>query len=314
MSAVRTVQRGKPPESLRTMWEQMTLVRAVDDALIAAQHAGKVAYYSSARGEEAVLVAMVNALRTHDWIFPSSREVSVCLLRGMSLEAYLGHFFGNVDDPQKGRQKPNLLGSRAARVAPVSGTISSHVPQAVGFAWAAQKSKDKLITLASFGDGATSQGEFHNGANFAGVFKVPTVLLCRNNGRANSMPVAQQTRVSVLAEKCVAYGIAGLHVDGTDTLAVLAAVHEAVAHAEQGRGATLIEAVTVPDTIDPLVLLSQDALAVMSASEQADYTSACAVRVAEAMARAEARPLPERSTLVTDVYRDVPAHLKEAFQ
>jgi pyruvate dehydrogenase E1 component alpha subunit len=312
MSRVRVVARGKFPESLRKMWEDMVLLRTLDDALVQKQRDGKIAYYTSCAGEEGAIVGAVYALRQQDWVFPSPREVTTTLLRGLPLETLLAHFYGSAEDVQKGRQRPNFFGAKVARVAPVSGTISSHIPQAVGYAWAARKAKDDVVTLAMFGDGATSQGEFHNGCNFAGVFKVPTILLCRNNGRAGSLGVAQQTKVKVLADKCVAYGIDGLLVDGSDTLAVFAAVSEAHARALRGEGATLIEATTHPDdsSKDPLVRLSVDAG--VPAKEQAEFVEACRARVADAIERAEKAPAPARNTLITDVFQNVPAHLQEA--
>jgi pyruvate dehydrogenase E1 component alpha subunit len=312
MSRARAVTRGKPPESLRKMWEDMVLLRTLDDALVQKQRDGKIAYYTSCAGEEGVICGAVHALRQQDWVFPSPREVMATLLRGLPLETLLAHFYGSADDLQKGRQRPNFFGAKIARVAPVSGTISSHIPQAVGYAWAARKAKDDVVTVSIFGDGATSQGEFHNGANFAGVFKVPTILLCRNNGRAGSMPVAQQTKVKVLADKCVAYGIDGLLVDGSDAISVYTAVSEAHARALRGEGATLIEATTHPDdsSKDPLVRLSVDAG--VPAKEQALFLEACRARVAEAVERSEKAPPPSRDTLVTDVFQNVPAHLQEA--
>lgn len=314
MTVSLAISRGKSPESLRKMWEDMVLLRVLDEALVALQRDGKIAYYTSCAGEEGAIVGAVHALRTQDWVFPSPREVNATLLRGLSLEALLAHYFGNADDLQKGHQRPNFFGAKIARVAPVSGTISSHLPQAVGYAWAARKAKDDVVTLAFFGDGATSQGEFHNGANFAGVFKVPSILLCRNNGHAGSMAVSGQTRVQALAEKCVAYGIKGMTVDGSDAWAVHSAVAAAHANALAGGGATLIEAVTHPEdpARDPLKRLTSDVAEQIDGAARAAFEATCRERVRIAIEHAEKVPAPARETMVADVFASVPAHLKEA--
>src|SRR5262249_138744 len=133
---------------------------------------------------------------------------------------------------------------RKAKFTSVSSPIGTQITQAVGFAWAAKIKKDDLVTLAYLGEGATSSNEFHNGLNFGGVFKTPTVFFCRNNGWAITGPTERQTASATFAIKGEAYGIPGVRVDGNDLFAVVKVTREAVARAARGDGPTLIEAMT----------------------------------------------------------------------
>ncbi len=144
--------------------------------------------------------------------------------------------FGNADDPAKGRQMPDHYTCRAAKFGSISSPIGTQITQAVGFAWAAKMKKDDLATLVYFGEGATSSSEFHNGMNFAGVFKTPTVFFCRNNGWAISVPVERQTASASFAVKGVAYGIPGVRCDGNDLFAVFKVTRDAIAHAAARQG------------------------------------------------------------------------------
>src|SRR5262249_26320451 len=156
------------------------------------------------------------------------------LWRGMPLDRYVDNMFGNASDPAKGRQMPDHYCWKKGHFGSVSSPIGTQITQAVGFAWAAKLKKDPIVALVYFGDGATSSSEFHNGMNFAGVFKVPVVFLCRNNGWAISVPTERQTASSSFAGKGVAYGVPGLRCDGNDLFAVIRATREAVERATRG--------------------------------------------------------------------------------
>ncbi|MGH7297580.1 MAG: thiamine pyrophosphate-dependent dehydrogenase E1 component subunit alpha, partial [Polyangiaceae bacterium] len=235
------------------LYEHMVLARSLDERLVALQREGAIASHSSAVGEEAAIVGAVAAMHDDDWIFPGSRELAAALWRGMPLSACAHHVYGTARDAGRGRSSPDPAWWKAARVASVSPLVGTHIPHAVGLAWAARMKKAPAAALVFFGEGATSTGDFHTGLNFAGVTRAPLVALCRNNGRATSTPASRQTASRSFAVKAVAYGLKGVRVDGADVAAVLAAVREARARAVAGLGGTLVEAV-IPgqDRADPV--------------------------------------------------------------
>jgi pyruvate dehydrogenase E1 component alpha subunit len=176
-----------------------------------------------------------HALDEDDWIFPSYRESAIGLLRGMPAETVLSWWRGHPS----GWWNPADF-----RVASICVPIATHVPHAAGLAWGKKLKGERACAIAFFGDGATSEGAFHEGANFAGVTGAPLILFCNNNGWAISTPVEAQTRARALADKAVGYGMPGLRVDGTDVLACYEATREAVTRARAGEGPTFIEAVS----------------------------------------------------------------------
>jgi len=156
-------------------------------------------------------------------------------MMGVALKDFMLYWMGNE------------MGSRAPEginMMPVSVPVGSHIPHAVGAAWAAKLRGDKIVTVAYFGDGATSKGDFHEAMNFAGVFKTPTLFFCQNNQFAISVPRSRQTASATIAQKAIAYGFGGIQVDGNDLFAVITATREAVDKARSGGGPTLIEGVT----------------------------------------------------------------------
>src|ERR687895_187794 len=177
----------------------------------------------------------VFALERDDWIFPSYRESAIGLLRGMPpnvvLQWWRGHPSGWWDP-------------RDYNVASICVPIGTHVPHAAGLAWGKRLRGENSCAIAFFGDGATSEGSFHEGANFAAVMRAPLILLCNNNQWAISTPLEAQTRAETLADKAVGYGMPGVRVDGADVLAVYEAARDAVARARAGEGPTFVEAVT----------------------------------------------------------------------
>lgn len=290
-TAARTWDEARP-----AIEETVRLLRALDDKLVALQRSGDVAYYTSAAGEEIATVAAGAAMRPQDWLFPSTRDQGAALVRGTTVSHLVHHFFGTAEDAAKGRQKPNLFADTPRKVAGVSGGASAHLPHAVGFAWAAHSRKEDIVVLAMFGEGATSEGEFHNAANFAGVLKAPVVFFCRNNDHAGSTPASRQTVSSSFAEKAVAYGFDGIIVDGGDPKAVFEAVSNAIAKAASGGGPTLIEARTAE-------LATKAALAALTPAQS--HVEA----VDAAVLAAKSAPKPNRETLFDDVFAEVPAHL-----
>jgi 2-oxoisovalerate dehydrogenase E1 component alpha subunit len=286
-------------------------------------------------GEEAAILGATYALGDQDWIFPCYREFGSALMRGLPFQVFVDNMFGNANDTVKGRQMPDHYTCRAARWGSISSPVGTQITQAVGFAWAAKIKKEELATLVFFGDGATSSSEFHNGMNFAGVFKLPTILFCRNNGWAISVPVERQTASKTFAQKGMAYGVHGVRVDGNDIFAVIAVTRQAVARARSGAGPTLIEALTYrmgghSTSDDPTRYRGSEALAPWAARDpierlreylvregrhspeaDAEHQREVEQRLRRAVEIAEKTPPPSLESMFEDVYRKPPWHLVE---
>ena len=232
------------PEVLKTAYRHLVLVRTLDTRMLSLQRQGRIGFYVPSTGEEACQIGSAMALEKRDWVFPAYREPGAALWKGFPLETLIAQAYGNAQDPQRGRQMPSHYGSSSIHYVTTSSPVGTQITQAVGAAWAAKLLKEDAVSLTYFGDGATSEGDFHTGMNFAGVFKAPTIFFCKNNQWAISVPVAKQTASKTLAEKARAYGMDGVRLDGNDLLAVYAATKAAVDKARAGGGPTMIEAVT----------------------------------------------------------------------
>lgn len=232
------------PDILKKAYREVLLVRLLDARMLSLQRQGRIGFYVPSIGEEACQVGSAMALEATDWVFPAYREPGCALWRGIPLGLMIAQAYGNSLDKNKGRQMPNHFGWREINYVSASSPVGTQIPHAVGAAWAAKIRGDPVVTLVYFGDGATSQGDFHAGMNFAGVFKTPTVFFCKNNQYAISVPVSLQTAAKTLAQKALAYGFEGVRVDGNDLLAVYSATKAAVDKARAGGGPTMIEAVT----------------------------------------------------------------------
>ena len=222
-------------EDLRALYRFMALTRQVDLESTALQRQGELAVYPPLLGQEAAQVGSAYALGDEDFVFPSYRELGVAVVRGVDLVEYL-HFHrgtrhGGIDDP---------VGTRFAEI---SVPVSSQILHAVGWAMGTRKDGRTACAIVYFGDGATSQGDFHEGCNFAAVFGAPVVFFCQNNGWAISVPVARQTAAPIW-RKAQGYGFPGVRVDGNDVLATYRVTREAVQRARAEQRPTLIEAVT----------------------------------------------------------------------
>lgn len=213
----------------------MLLGRRFDERQLNLQRQGRMGTYPPISGQEAAQLGAVAALATDDWMVPSFRETAAEIYRGRTLESVLLANNG-FNEGGKVPEKINNL--------PVSVPVGSQLLHAVGIAWSMRYRNKSDVVMTFFGDGATSEGDFHEALNFAGVYQLPVVFVCQNNQWAISVPRAKQTRSQTLAQKSIAYGIAGVQVDGNDILAVHLAASEAVARARRGEGATLIECVT----------------------------------------------------------------------
>src|ERR671935_1584271 len=226
---------GLGERELVDLYRDMVLLRTYDERSLVYHRQGRIGTYAIFWGHEAMQVGAAFALAEEDWIFPSYRESAIGLLRSMPVETVLSWWRGHP----AGWWDP-----REYRLASIAVPIATHVPHAVGFAWGKRLRGETACALVFFGDGATSEGAFHEGANFAAVTGAPLVLFCNNNYWAISTPLEAQTRAGTLADKAVGYGMPGLRVDGTDVLACYEATREAVARGRAGEGPTFIEAVS----------------------------------------------------------------------
>ncbi len=226
---------GLAEGDLVELYRQLVLLRTYDERSVVYHRQGRIGTYAMFWNHEAMQVGAAGALDDDDWIFPSYRESAIGLLRGMPAHTVLSWWRGHP----AGWWNPADY-----NVASICVPIGTHVPHAAGLAWGLRLRGERACAIAFFGDGATSEGSFHEGANFAGVMKAPLVLLCNNNQWAISTPIEAQTAAETLADKAVGYGMPSARVDGGDVLAVYEAVREAVERARAGEGPTFVEAVT----------------------------------------------------------------------
>ncbi|MGI8421683.1 MAG: thiamine pyrophosphate-dependent enzyme [Gaiellaceae bacterium] len=217
------------------LYRSLVLLRTYDERSVIYHRQGRIGTYAIFWNQEAMQVGSFHALAREDWIFPSYRESAIGLLRGLPASTILSWWRGHP----AGWWNPAEYG-----VAGICVPIATHIPHAVGLAWGRKLKREPGIAIAYFGDGATSEGAFHEGANFAAVTGAPVILFCNNNGWAISTPVEEQTRAETLTDKAVGYGMPGIRVDGGDVLAVYEATREAAERARAGGGPTLIEAVS----------------------------------------------------------------------
>jgi pyruvate dehydrogenase E1 component alpha subunit len=223
------------PEDLRRLYRAMLLGRRVDERMLRLQRQGRIGTFAPIKGQEASQMGSVFTLRKTDWTVPSFRETAAMLWRGWPIEKILLLFAGYLEGGQPAPDQHDL---------PITIPVATQLPHAVGLAYAAQYRGDDAVVMAYCGDGATSEGDFHEALNFAGVWHVPVVFVVQNNQWAISVPLKKQTHSRTLAQKALAYGFPGIQVDGNDVLAVYAASREAVARARAGDGPTLVECVT----------------------------------------------------------------------
>jgi pyruvate dehydrogenase E1 component alpha subunit len=226
---------GIPPADLERLYRTALVARRFDERMLRLQRQGRIGTYLPARGHEAAVLGSVYALGPIDWLVPVWREWPAYIWRGWPLEQLVLLYAGYPE----GTRVPD-----GVRDLPVCVPMGSHVPHAVGVAYAARYRGDGSVVLCYFGDGASSHGDTQEAMNFAGVFGLPLIFVCVNNQWAISMPRARQTRARTIAHRAVAYGFPGVQVDGNDLLAVYVATRDAVARARTGGGPTLIEAVT----------------------------------------------------------------------
>ena len=224
-----------PDRLLLDLYRAMVLGRRFDERLLALQRQGRIGTFPPISGQEAAHLGAAAVLQDDDWMVPSFRETAAEIWRGRSLESII---LGNNGFSEAATVDP------PGTTLPVAVPVGSQMLHAVGIGWASRYRREEKAVLTFFGDGATSEGDFHEAMNFAAVFQVPVVFVCQNNQWAISIPRQNQTRSATIAQKAVPYGMPGIQVDGNDILGVYSAVQEAVARARSGQGPTLVECVT----------------------------------------------------------------------
>jgi len=225
---------GLDAAALRDLYRNMVLIRRADQEALNLQRQGELGLWGQYLGQEAIHVGAMTALKSDDWVFPSYREFGMAMLRGVDPADMLTLFRGLSHGPWDPRKY---------HFAPLAIPVATQVPHAVGFAMGCRLKRSQEVVLSTFGDGATSEGDWHEAMNFAGVFRAPVVFLCQNNYWAISVPLSKQTAGSI-ADRAQGYGFPGIRIDGNDVLGVFAAVRAAAARARLGEGPYLIEAVT----------------------------------------------------------------------
>ena len=222
----------------------MSMAKALDDRMHMLVKQGRAPFVGSSRGHEGIQVASTAALGPDDWLVPHYRGLANAIVRGLTMKEWMLAVFAKADDPlSAGRNIPGGCYSyRRLKIASVSQVVASWIPKAAGIAYAAKLKGEGSVTLCTFGDGAASEGDFHEGVNFAAVHRLPVVFVCENNSYAISVPIRLQMANPNIADRAAGYGIAGVTVDGTDVPASYAVCKEAVERARSGGGPTLIDA------------------------------------------------------------------------
>jgi pyruvate dehydrogenase E1 component alpha subunit len=223
------------PADLRRLYRTMLTCRRFDERALTLQRQGRLGTYGPSKGQEAASLGVAYALEKDDWLVPTFRETAGLLWRGWPVHTWLLYWGGF----EAGNVPPD-----GVRDLPVSVPIASQCQYGMGLAWGCKLRGAGRVCATFCGDGGTSEGDFHEALNFAGVFNLPLVMVVQNNHWAISVPRSRQTASQTIAQKAIAYGMDGLQVDGNDILAMIVATREAVEKARTGGGPTLIEAVT----------------------------------------------------------------------
>lgn len=237
---------GLSDEQVLEMFRTMLLARKIDERMWLLNRAGKIPFVISCQGQEAAQVGAAFALdREKDYALPYYRDMGIVLAFGMTAKELMLSAFAKAGDPNSGgRQMPGHFGQKKNRIVTGSSPVTTQVPHAVGIALAGKMEKKDLVTFVTFGEGSSNQGDFHEGANFAGVHKLPVIFMCENNKYAISIPVEKQLACKNVSDRAIGYGMPGYTIDGNDPLAVYKAVKEAADRGRRGEGPTLIETVS----------------------------------------------------------------------
>lgn len=245
MNKSRHEKLGLSDKQVLDMYETMLLARKLDERMWLLNRAGKIPFVISCQGHEAAQIGAAYALdKERDYILPYYRDMGVVLVFGMTPEELMLSAYAKADDPNSGgRQMPGHFGQRKNRIVTGSSPVSTQIPHAAGIALGAKLDGKNSVAFVTLGDGSTNQGDFHEGANFAAVHKLPVIIMVENNKYAISTPAEKQFACKNLSDRAVGYGMWGVTVDGTDPLAVYEAVRQAAMRARDGEGPSLVETV-----------------------------------------------------------------------
>lgn len=313
-------------EMLIRMYEGMVLLRHFDRRSVSLQRAGRIGTYPPLEGQEACQVASTLALRKQDFVLPTYRDYGAMMLHGVPMEHILLYWNGRAE---------GCVIPHDVNVFPIAVPIATQLPHAAGLAWAAKLRGVDQVSLGFFGDGASSEGDFHEAMNFAGVFHLPVIYFCQNNQYAISVPFARQTATATIAEKGDAYGVEGVRVNGSDAIEIYRTVRRAVTKAVDGGGPTLIEALTYRygahttsddptkyrphdeaeawKTRDPIATLREQLTAWGLWSDEQEQSLQASVdqTVSTAITSMEAAPPPNPEDLFRHVYAEPTKRLKQ---
>ena len=321
---------GLAERVLQEMYRYMLLARSLDERMWLLNRAGKAPFVISCQGHEAAQVGAAFALeRGKDFTLPYYRGLASVLVMGMTPREVMLAIFARAADPSSGgRQMPAHYGHRRLKIVTQSSPVGTQIAHAAGIGLAEKIKGGDAVAWASFGEGTSSQGDFHEGINLAAVHHLPVIFQCENNDYAISVPMSQQMAVASVADRGAAYGIPGVKVDGTDVLAAYAATRAAVERARAGEGPTLIEAKCIrltPHSSDDndrtyrpadelKEMRSHDPIArfrdflrehgALDDALERDMRERVKAEVDDATAFAESAPLPEPATLLRHVYAE----------
>uniref|UniRef100_A0A0C9S2D4 3-methyl-2-oxobutanoate dehydrogenase (2-methylpropanoyl-transferring) n=1 Tax=Wollemia nobilis TaxID=56998 RepID=A0A0C9S2D4_9CONI len=318
------------------MYNSMVTLQVMDTIFYEAQRQGRISFYLTSNGEEAINIASAAALCIEDVVFPQYREPGVLLWRGFTLEEFANQCFGNSADYGKGRQMPIHYGSNALNYFTISSPIATQIPHAVGAAYSLKMNKQQACAVTYFGDGGSSEGDFHAALNFAAVLEVPIIFICRNNGWAISTPSSEQFRSDGIVVRGHAYGIRSIRVDGNDALALYSVVSKAREIAINEQKPVLIEALTYRvghhSTSDDSTKyrrvdeiehwkMNRDPVSRFrkwlhrndwwTEKDETDLRSEIRNKILQAIQVAERKEKPSIENLFSDVYDEVPPNLQE---
>lgn len=314
----------------------MATIRIMDARLMTLQRQGRIGFYAEALGQEAAVIGCAAALSPEDWLVPALREAGAGIYRGLSMSAYIAQLFGTDRDVSRGRQMPCHPCDPQTHYVVMSSCVSSQIPHAVGIAWGMKIRGDRSVCMGFMGDGGTSEPDFHYALNFAGVGKVPAVLVCQNNQWAISTPGDRQTAAPTIAIKGLGYGVESLRADGNDVLAVYEVARYAVEKARREGTPTFLELLTYrvsahsssddpsryrDETITETWKRERDPLAQMAAvleargwlgdADRKAMEAAIEADVRRVIAEEEGAPPPPTQTLFEDVFESPTWLLRE---
>ncbi|XP_009779029.1 2-oxoisovalerate dehydrogenase subunit alpha 1, mitochondrial-like isoform X1 [Nicotiana sylvestris] len=317
------------------MYRKMVTLQIMDSIFDEAKKQGRLSFYLTTLGEEVINIASAAALTSDDIVLPQYREPGVLLWRGFTLQEFANQLLGNKGDNGKGRQMPIHYGSNKLNYFTVSSTIATQLPQAVGVAYSLKMDTKEACVVTYFGDGTTSEGDFHAALNLAAVLEVPVIFVCRNNGWAISTPVAEQFRSDGIAIKGQAYGVRSIRVDGNDALAVYSAIRAARKMAIKEQRPILVEAMAYrvgdhASSDDSTKYRSKEEIEYWrrrssvarfrkwiqkngwwSDVEEFEFRGNIREQVLQAIQVAEKEEKPPLVDLFTDVYDQIPSNLQE---